>query len=122
MPARIRSAAQLPKIHHLYFCSGSGASIGRPNPPPGRLLESAGAVIEAEFSSFSFGPGAALFWPVSGVPWLEIVNERFWPLLVFAATCTLASGWLGLFINLKPVEPAAAWNCKAFGIITTKFC
>src|ERR1700692_1817423 len=95
-PPMSRTAAEPTRIHHRYFCSGSGASIGGPNPPPGRLLESArGAALPAEFSSLSPERCVPLCWPVSRVASPEMLNASFCPPLVFAATRTLASGWFG---------------------------
>src|SRR3979490_590620 len=94
-PPITRAAAEPPRIHHRYFCRGSGASIGGPNPPPGRLLESARGALPAEFASRSPEGCAPLCWPVSRGLSPETLNARFCPPLVFVATRTLASGWFG---------------------------
>src|ERR1700682_4357807 len=94
-PPMTRAAAEPPRIHHRYFCKGYGASIGGPNPPLGRLLEPTRGALAAEFSSLSGERCVPLCWPVSSVPLPEMLNARFCPLLVFAATCTLASVWFG---------------------------
>src|ERR1700756_4308205 len=121
MPPMIRTAATPPRIHHRYLFSGSGASIGGPSPPPGRLFDSTdGVAVRVDLCSPRTDSLELCCWPVSCALSPEILKARFCPAVMFDATRTVALGWLGKFSNLKGAELADALNCIPFGNVTTK--
>src|SRR5579863_8267771 len=83
------TTAKPARMGQRYFCRGSGASMGGPSPPPGRLP--AGAAADT--------PCAPPSCCSASEPSPETLKARFCPALVPEATCVIESGWLGLFID-----------------------
>src|SRR6202022_3674709 len=109
-------------IHHKYFFSGSGASPGVPNPPPGLvsvaavagILPGAGALPSCCDAAPPSAPCASRgIWPEpesSNPKGCEGDTLRARNVCAFGSSSTLAYG----------VE-VPGLNCMAFGTITAKF-
>src|SRR5581483_4783767 len=108
-----RTSAKPPRMYQRYFSSGSGASIGGPKPPPGRLSEACAAPMAPP-------PPAddALSLLAGRTPDPEILNANGCFGWALETTCTIASLWPGSCIDWKDAGPE---NFMDLGSMTTKW-
>jgi len=107
------------KIHQRYLCNGSGASIGGPNPPPGRLLDWDARVRARNFAHLHRRLGCRFPARFSSNAFPGNFKRKI--LAGCGVRCDLHAG-VGLIRIINQLEAAvlaAAVNCIALGNITT---